>query len=384
LRIKSRYDKYMVCSAGIIAISLIFIAISGCAADSNVIDPPAVDDAAGGTQGVEKADMQNADIQDIGTQNVENTYIDADYDFSSENIGYSGCVFSTPLLPGDTIEVTVTTENPVDFISGDGWFYTSVVINLGKIDPSLTTYPEESLPNSNSYYLNSQIDRNSFNLVVRNLTGDYKNIRGHIKVLVHSKFARSEYDTKPTREGIIAARDAIQYAYTIQEWDFTSEKYGATDCISSVYLMPGDIVEAAFTMENPVDFISGDYAFDLNFWTNSGRTANSQEFTVYQSESYSNAKTYHLLKQIDRKWFVLAVKNPTGDYKNIKGHKKIVIYSKFTNQEHKDAFERDYNRVMNFWGGVGKDASKPPYTMGYSTTDPSNSYGLLKQNLFDI
>jgi hypothetical protein len=376
LKTKRIVTANLVMCTGIgIAILLIFILVSGCSANGDD-DQSAKDNDVANTQGVQNANP--------GTPGVENTYIAADYDFSSENIGYSGCVFYAPLLLGDTIEVTVTTENPVDFISGDSWFYTSVVINLGEIDPSLTIYPEESLSNSDSYYLNSQIDRNSFAMVVRNPTGDYKNIRGHVKILVHSKFARSEYDTKSTKDGIIAARDAIQYAYITQEWDFTSEKYGATDCISSVYLMPGDIVEATFTMENPVDFISGNYAFDLNFWTNSGRTANSQEFTVYQSESYSNAKTYHLLKQIDRKWFVLAVRNPTGDYKNIKGHKKIVIYSKFTDQEHKDAFERDYNRVMSFWGGVGKDASKPPYTMGYSTVDPSDSYGLLKQNLFNI
>lgn len=63
--------------------------------------------------------------------------------------------------------------------------------------------------NSNSYYFTGQIDRDGdFNLVVRNppINGvsapyvDYKNIRGHIKIVVHSKFANSLYDTQPAPE----------------------------------------------------------------------------------------------------------------------------------------------------------------------------------------
>jgi hypothetical protein len=131
--------------------------------------------------------------------------------------------------------------------------------------------------------------------------------------------------------------------------------------------MSGDIVEATVTTENPEDFISGDYNFNLQFLINSGRTDNPNGFNVYQSESYSGANSYYLLKQIDRKWFVLAVKNPEGNYQNIRGHKKIVVYSTHTQKEHEDAFARDYGKVMGHWAGVAKEATTPPYTMGYST-----------------
>jgi hypothetical protein len=346
------------------AILLIFISVSGCATNGDDNQPATDNDVMDRQQGAQNANM--------GTLGVENTYIAADYDFSSDTLGYNGCIiFTVPLTPGDKIEVAVTTDTPVDFISGDYNFYLSVLTNFGKIDTlqDFTLYESEILQNSNSYYLSGPVDRNSFNLVVRNPDGSSDNIRGHIKVVVHSKFANSLYDTQPAQAVDVSGMQS----YVIQEWDFTSEKYGATNCISEVYLMPGDIVEASVTTEKPEDFISGDYNFDLHFLMNSGRTDASNSFKVYQSESYSDTNSYYLLKQIDRKWFVLAVKNPAGDYQNIRGHKKIVVYSKYTEQDHKDAFQRDYGRVINHWSGVAKEATTPPYTMGYSRPVPANA-----------
>ncbi len=314
-----------------------------------------------------------ADDNNAGTQGVQNTYVAMDYDFSSEILGHSGCVFMVPLLQGDTVQVNATTENPVDFISGDSNFYISFVTNSGKYDASrdITLYPTESLQNTNSYHFTGPIDRNNFNLVVRNPDGTYDNIKGHMKIVVHSKFPKSEYDTKPTSEGVLAAKDSIKYAYVLQDWDFNSEKYGAINCLSMVYLLPGDIVAASVTTEKPVDFISGDYGFGVDFMTNDGKikSENVNQYTIYQSESSSNAKTYNLFKQINRKWFVLVARNPTGDFKNLKGHKKITVFSQYSPQEHNDAFTNDYVKVM----GYNPDFSQLPYNVA-DTSDPDNTW----------
>ena len=382
MTIKSRTkNNRIICLGTEIVILLVLVAVSGCAYDGE-IDQPVVDDAAVDMQDIESVDTQNAITQDIqyadadtqiGTQGVLNTFVAMDYDFSSEILGHSGCVFSVPLLPGDTIEVEITTENPVDFISGDYNFYTSFILNFGKIDTSqsFTIYQEESLSNSNTYYLTRRIDRQSFNLVVRNPSGDYKNIKGHIKIVVHSNFPNSEYDPKPTIEGILAAKDAIQYAYVLQEWDFTSEQYGAVNCLSTVYLLPGDIIAVSVNTENPVDFISGDYVFGVNFLVNNGiiKSENTNSFTIYQSESSSNANSYFLLKQINRKWFELAVRNPSGDFENIRGHKKIIVFSKYSPQEHNDAFIKDYIHIMS----TTPDFSQLPYNPE-DTSDPDNTW----------
>lgn len=347
------------------AILLLLVSVSGCASNGNS-NQLAVDNAAMDMQGVESADMQN-----LGTQGVQNTYMAMDYDFSSEILGHSGCVFMVPLIPGDTVEVDITTENPVDFISGDSNFYIGFVTNFGNIDnlKDATVYSSESLSNSRSYHFVGQIDRNNFNLVVRNPDGTYDNIKGHVKIVVYSQFPKSEYDQEPTMNSVIAAMDATKDAY-VNEWDFSSD-LGANNCLFSVYLMPGDIIDVSVTTENPADFVSGSYPLATEFLTNDGvlKAENSHLYTVYQSESYSNAQTYNLLKQIDRKWFVLAVRNPDGTYDNITGHVKIMVASQYSRQEHNDAFIRDYVKVM----GYNPDFSQLPYNVE-DTSDPTNEW----------
>jgi hypothetical protein len=353
------------------AILLLLVSVSGCASSSDVINQPAAVIAAGDTGGGGSSDAQNTNMQN-GTRGVQNTYVALDYNFSSEILGHSGCVFSVQVLPGDTIEADITTEKPVDFISGDSRFYISFVTNIGKIDTSqdFTIYQSECLSGSSSYHLATQIDRSSFNLVVRNPDGTYDNIKGHVKIVVHSKFPKTENDTKPTVDGVIAAMNATKDAY-VTEWNFTSEQFGASDCLTTVYLMPGDIVEVNVTTENPVDLISGDYVFATDFLVNGGKlkAENSHLYTVYQSESYSNATTYHLFKQVGRKWFMLAVRNPDGTYRNIKGHKRIMVASRYTRQEHNDAFINDYIKVM----GYAPDFSQLPYNV-VDTSDPNNTW----------
>jgi hypothetical protein len=312
-------------------------------------------------------DEQQDDVGNTGTQGVLNNYVALDQDFSSEPYGYSNCIFTIPQYEGDSIDASATTESLDDFISGDYSFYLNILTNIGKLDKNqdYTIFEQETQRQTQAYKFSGAVNRKSFNLIVSNPSGEFKNIKGHIKVIVHSHFFNSNNDAGSTQADTEAAKANTKYSYVAQDNDFSSEIYGSTNCLFFQYLLPGDVVEATVTTDAPADFIVGDYMLDDYFSKHGENLADSRGFTVYQSESYSNTKSYHLLKYLNRKWYVLVVRNSSGDYQNINGHVKFVVYSKYSEKEHQNAFDRDVNKNIEFWDNKAKEALTPPYASGY-------------------
>jgi hypothetical protein len=147
--------------------------------------------AAAVTDTVRKSTTESSISSNTGTPGVENNYVAFDTDIDGNGpLRQSGLIFTVPHNPGDTIEITATTNDPADFISCDSNFEICYMINSGKLLPggSGEVYQSESSSKANTYYLKKQIDRNDFNLIIRDSTGNDRNVKGHIKVVVYSKY----------------------------------------------------------------------------------------------------------------------------------------------------------------------------------------------------
>jgi hypothetical protein len=167
-----------------VTVILIVVAISLALLTSAVA---AVTDTVGGST------IESGIGSDIGTQGVENNYVAFDIDIDGSGpLRQSGLIFPVTHKSGDTIEITATTNDLADFISCDSIFVIYYEINGGNVPPGSPgeVYQSESTSKAKTYYLKKQIDRNDFNLIIRDSAGNDLNVKGHIKVVVHSKYTR--------------------------------------------------------------------------------------------------------------------------------------------------------------------------------------------------
>jgi hypothetical protein len=135
----------------------------------------------------------------FGTPGVENVYTEYDGNIEERTLGYPCWIH---LIAGDTIEVSAHTAQPADFISGNLGYFTQKGTDSGITDPLVQNilggrpevYQEESYHNATDYYLKKQLDRNCFVLDIKDSATQYRSaVRGHLKVVIHSKFSEAEH-----------------------------------------------------------------------------------------------------------------------------------------------------------------------------------------------
>jgi len=143
---------------------------------------------------------QKSSYSSQGTQGVDNTYTLIDTDFDYE-YGATDLMYHADLMKGDTVEVEATSNLPVNFISGDDQFYQSYLMGSGNVNSFMndgmdkgSVYQEESYSGATYYSLNKEMNRKSFNLIIQNPEGD-SSLEGHIKIVVHSQYTKSEHDS---------------------------------------------------------------------------------------------------------------------------------------------------------------------------------------------
>ncbi|HZK72257.1 MAG TPA: hypothetical protein VFD03_12205 [Clostridia bacterium] len=146
--------------------------------------------AAATTDTIRGSTTESSISSNTGTPGVENNYVAIDIDIDGSGpLRQSGLIFTVPHNPGDTIEITATTNDPADFISCDSHFEIYYMINGGQVLPGIgSVYQSESYSKAKTYYLKKQIDRTDFNLIIRDSAGNDLNVKGHIKIVVHSKY----------------------------------------------------------------------------------------------------------------------------------------------------------------------------------------------------
>lgn len=172
-----------------IALILTVVAMSLALSTSAVA---AVTDTVGGST------TESGISSDTGTPGVENKYVAVDIDIDGNGpLRQSGLIFLVPLKQADTIEVTATTNDPADFISCDYNFVITYMIDRGIVNfGSGEVFQSESYSEAKTYYLKKPMDRTYFNLIIRDSAGNDRNVKGHIKVVVYSKFSVGEPRTQ--------------------------------------------------------------------------------------------------------------------------------------------------------------------------------------------
>lgn len=256
-------------------------------------------------------------------------------------------VYTVTSNQGDIVDISATSSAPASYVCLDEEGYNLLMNDGDSSDIGSHIIDEFSVYDTETYHQSITFNQDgALYLAVLQPDGSVS-ISGHIKAVRYSASGSgsstpSTYD--PQNEEVQEnggnennrGTQGVKNTYTA--WDMDFDENDASSLIYQVDLIPGDTIEVTAETNIPANFISGDDQFAMCYIVGDGNldsylVSDMDHGSVYQEESYSNARYYELTKEMNRNFFSLAIQNPAGD-SSLTGHIKVVVHSKYTEAEH--------------------------------------------------